>query len=61
MSVNKRFLAPIYMVPVALMSVYGRPYLGDAWSFAIIVAYLSLPFIAAKYFKSTGKKADGDS
>lgn len=52
---SKRFLAVIYVVPVALMSVYGRPYFGDVWSFTIIIAYLALPFIIVKYLKRRDK------
>ena len=53
---SKRIFAVIYIIPVALMSVYGRPYFGDIWAFAIIVAYLALPFIIAKYLKIRGKR-----
>jgi hypothetical protein len=58
---NKRFWAAIYVAPVALMSVYGRPYFGDVCSFVIIVVYLSLPFFAARFLKNRAKKTDPES
>jgi hypothetical protein len=51
-----RFLASIYAIPVALMSVYGRPFFGDVWAAANIAIYLVLPFIIAKYLAKKGRR-----
>lgn len=48
---DKRFLAPIYVAPVAAISVYGRPMIGDLWAFTVVIIYMSLPFLAWIYFK----------
>jgi hypothetical protein len=55
MSMNGRFLAALYMVPAALMSVYGRPFFGDVWAFAIIVVYLALPFAIIGFLRRKDK------
>jgi hypothetical protein len=52
---NGRFLAALYMVPVALMSIYGRPFFGDVWAFFIIVVYLALPFAVVRYRRRKDK------